>query len=336
MALYSHWRFDEPIDYLRALGVLDESNPKQPKIITVNYAMSRNNCLEASSLYAVCCRNECEGLMAHLEEKLGAPDAEPNRVADLVANLPSDTEHAPRNLSAMLLQRLEQVAIVNGGKVPLHGRLFAQWMHHAYPRECPYPHEAGSINPQTPDEWMRATGHAEASVSAKEMRAHVESDTCAVGANGEVRGDCGDSSPDLPWSESEELLLVPGAVPAAAAVVEAVQAAIAEPSSLVGSPRGAALERELCGILAIGLLVVGAIAVRLLGWKWVTGSPAAAVIFLTLLAWVTGLLDGVVFAFAAIGGLLSVLARIATARAGLLGPAGACKGAWAAEPKCCV
>ena len=35
---------------------------------------------------------------------------------------------------------MEQVASHHGGKVPLHGRLFAQWLHHAFPRECPYPH----------------------------------------------------------------------------------------------------------------------------------------------------------------------------------------------------
>ena len=28
-------------------------------------------------------------------------------------------------------------------KVPLHGRLLAQWKHHAYPRECAYSHELG-------------------------------------------------------------------------------------------------------------------------------------------------------------------------------------------------
>merc|ERR1719343_1639826 len=30
-----------------------------------------------------------------------------------------------------------QIGKRHAGKVPPHGRLFAQWLHHAYPRECP-------------------------------------------------------------------------------------------------------------------------------------------------------------------------------------------------------
>merc|ERR1719401_2735382 len=60
MSRYSHWRFTETQDYLRALGALDESDAKQPAVIIPNYVASRPQCLEASGLYAVCCRNECE------------------------------------------------------------------------------------------------------------------------------------------------------------------------------------------------------------------------------------------------------------------------------------
>jgi hypothetical protein len=45
------------------------------------------------------------------------------------------------------LERLDEVAAHHGGLVPLHGRLFAQWMHYAYPRECPYPHVSGTTSP---------------------------------------------------------------------------------------------------------------------------------------------------------------------------------------------
>jgi len=56
--------------------------------------------------------------------------------------------------------------------VQLHGRLFAQWLHHAYPRECPFPHLSGSTNPRSPDEWMEEKG-AEPVASEDEMRKHV-------------------------------------------------------------------------------------------------------------------------------------------------------------------
>jgi len=203
-SLYSHWRFNEKADYLKKLGALDDSDPQQLKVIVPNYIMSRSNCLEASHLYAVCCRNECEDLMAHLEKKIGAPVAEPAVIAKLVASLPSDTVAAPRNLSESLVDRLYQVARTNDNRVPLHGRLFAQWMHHAYPRECPYPHEVGTTSPQTPDEWMEETGHDMATASEEERKQQVASDTCASDAL-EAGSGCADETDELPWSEAEEL-----------------------------------------------------------------------------------------------------------------------------------
>jgi hypothetical protein len=153
-ALYSHWQFDEKVDYLRTLGVLDESDPKQSQVILPNYIMARTNCLEASSLYALCCQNECEGLMSHLEQALEASEAEPSRIAKLIAALPSDTVQAsagsPRELSATLLGRLNEVAAANSGKVPIHGRLFAQWMHHAYPRSARTRTRRARPNPSQP------------------------------------------------------------------------------------------------------------------------------------------------------------------------------------------
>ncbi|CAK0869407.1 unnamed protein product, partial [Prorocentrum cordatum] len=205
--LYSHWEFNEKASYLRTLGALDESEEGNTMVIMPNYLMARTNCLEATNMYALCCRNECEDLMDQLEVDVAAPEAEPKRLAELVAAMPSDTVAAPRNLSAALLSRLEEVAASNGGKVPLHGRLFAQWMHHAFPRECPYPHEHGTTSPQTPDEWMRETGEATDKMTESELLREVEADTCAW-VPGEAPGaGCGDPG-ELPWSEAEELLTV--------------------------------------------------------------------------------------------------------------------------------
>merc|ERR1719388_118637 len=110
--------------------------------------------------------------MGHLERNIETSEAEPEQIAALVAALPSDTVDAPRNLSQPLLQRLHEIAEAHGGSVPLHGRLFAQWMHHAYPRECPFPHVAGSTTPRTPDEWMAETGR-DTVATEEEMRLHV-------------------------------------------------------------------------------------------------------------------------------------------------------------------
>merc|ERR1719387_3179833 len=72
----------------------------------------------------------------------------------------SGTIDAPRNVSAPLVKALWQVAALHDGNVPLHSRLFAQWMHYAFPHECPYPHMMGKITPLTPSEWQQQKGQS--------------------------------------------------------------------------------------------------------------------------------------------------------------------------------
>merc|ERR1719468_846795 len=84
---------------------------------------------------------------------------------------------------------------MHGGHVPLHGRLFAQWMHHAYPRECPFPHMAGAISPVTPDEWIVKVGPVEATMEDMLKHNSTQYDTengLAVDA--------------MPWTMEEELV----------------------------------------------------------------------------------------------------------------------------------
>merc|ERR1719350_2391667 len=78
-------------------------------------------------------------------------------------------------------------------------------MHHAFPRECPYPQEGGVASVQTPEEWLAKTGHATQEASPEDMREHVESDSCAM--NWEGKSECSEESTELPWSMTEELLV---------------------------------------------------------------------------------------------------------------------------------
>merc|ERR1719217_1962545 len=158
VGLSGKWLFNENVDYLRELGALDDSDPQELRVIVPNYLNSPSNCLAGSGFYDVCCIDGCHALLHQLEDKIASPTADPARIAALVAALPSDTVDAPRNLSASLLQRLGEIAAVHGGHVPLHGRLFAQWMHHAYPRECPFPHVAGTTVPRSSTERAAAVG----------------------------------------------------------------------------------------------------------------------------------------------------------------------------------
>merc|ERR1719217_729591 len=66
-AVGGHWQFQETVPYLRQLGALDESDPSKPRVIVANYVSSPSNCIASSSFYSVCCMDECEGLLGHLE-----------------------------------------------------------------------------------------------------------------------------------------------------------------------------------------------------------------------------------------------------------------------------
>jgi len=127
----------ESVEFLRQLGVLDESNPSAPDVIIPNYLISKANCLNVSSFYNLCCMDTCGDLLGHIESHIQATQATPEEILSLVSMLPSATP------SADLVAKLHTMAQQHGGTVSLHGLSFAQWMHFAYPRDCPYPHNSG-------------------------------------------------------------------------------------------------------------------------------------------------------------------------------------------------
>jgi hypothetical protein len=205
-ALGGNLLFQEKAAYLREIGALDESDPAMPRVIMTNYLTSPTNCISSSSFYSVCCMDECEGLLGHLEREIAAPEATSARIASLVSQLTSSSVAAPRELPAALLDRLEEIASHHGGSVPLHGRLFSQWLHHAFPRECPYPHVSGTTNPQTADEWMESTGNEkDADATEDEMKAHID-DAHQASLKMETSIEQAAFAP-MPWSPEEELLI---------------------------------------------------------------------------------------------------------------------------------
>merc|ERR1719296_134847 len=171
------WPFIESASYLRNLGALDDSDPTRLSVIIPNFLSSPPNCVAPSSFYSVCCMDECEGLLSQVEQAVASPAATVERLVQVVSELPSDTVAAPRNLSSVQVSRLHDIAAHHqGGRVPLHGRLFAQWMHHAYPRECRYPHVAGSTAPLNQKEFAKAFGGS-AEVSDEEIAEYLENAT---------------------------------------------------------------------------------------------------------------------------------------------------------------
>jgi len=162
------WQFSESVDYLRQLGALDDSDPSNLRVIIPNYISGPSNCVASSAYYSVCCLDECEGILGRLEQLVSAPQAPASTILSLVPMISSATMPSNRTLSPWLHHRLDEIAQHHGGLVPLHGRLFAQWLHYAYPRECTFPHAAGTIDPQRPEDLIIA-GHAtENDISANE------------------------------------------------------------------------------------------------------------------------------------------------------------------------
>jgi len=150
------WAFQETPEYLRELGALDESSKSLgPRVIVSNYAYGMSNCLSSTPYYSVCCLNECEGLLQQIENRIAKPSASFTELLSAL-ELVQMTSFAVNTseLSSELLGKLDQVAAGGNGNVPLHGRLFAQWLHYAFPNECPFPHVTGSVRPHTQGERM--------------------------------------------------------------------------------------------------------------------------------------------------------------------------------------
>jgi hypothetical protein len=156
-AINADWRFGESEQYLRELGALDETSTWiGPQVVIPNYIQATSNCIASTPHYLVCCVNECESLMNEIENAIQAPTAHPATILELVGNMTSQTtlDHdEPPHVNKDMELHLEEAAQNHGGMVPLHGRLFAQWLHFVFPHECPFPQKVGSSTPSTPDEF---------------------------------------------------------------------------------------------------------------------------------------------------------------------------------------
>jgi len=134
------FRFSESQDYLRSVGALDESDPSHPQVLISNYLLGPANCLRAVAFQTFCCLNECDAVLTEVERAIAGPSATPDELLPLLGNLTTTSMNEPQPLATSLVEKLSSIAAHNKGAVTLHGRLFAQWLHFAFPHECPYPH----------------------------------------------------------------------------------------------------------------------------------------------------------------------------------------------------
>jgi len=165
-AMGGEWRFGESEAYLRELGALDDSSVfRGPQVIIPNYLLAASNCIVTSTYYFVCCVNECESLLQVVEDRIKSPVATVEELIPVVESL----FESPKPLSTALDSQLRRIAETHRGKIPLHGRLFSQWMHYAFPQECPFPHPAGKAAARTPAEFVDAYA-----ATPQEMKRHAK------------------------------------------------------------------------------------------------------------------------------------------------------------------
>lgn len=195
--------FEESVEYLRGIGALDETLPNEPRVRIANYVIGPSNCVAHQTYYAVCCLSECEGLMSELEAQVQAPLVSPDRLVDLVRNQWSSSVDAPRNLSEQLVDKLHQIAARSKGAVPLHGRLFAQWMHYAFPNECPFPQLTTNTTVFAASSWADGR-HV---VSEVEKHQHMSANVPAKCM--QSAADCTSRANLAEWSDEEVLPTFP-------------------------------------------------------------------------------------------------------------------------------
>jgi len=188
------YQFTESVEYLRKTGALDETVQGSPHVLIANYLLGPSNCVASSTYYSICCLSECEVIMNELEGKVQAPTASPERLLGLVGNISSSSVDAPRQFTRDMIGKLHDIAQHHEDAVPLHGRLFSQWLHYAFPNECPFPQIVESSIDLTPNAWLDDKSMA----SEEEKQQHIE-------ASFAQSGNMGDFSM-AQWTEHEVLI----------------------------------------------------------------------------------------------------------------------------------
>jgi hypothetical protein len=183
----SGWQYAEASEYLRQLGALDESSTSLgPQVIIPNYVSGMSNCITSAPYYSICCLNACDKVFQHLEAVIPSSTATTAMVIKAVESMPDVASIESGNVSAALRSKLEEVAAIHNGKVPLHGRLLAQWLHYVFPQDCPFPHVAGTVNPQTPMKFEESLGQDATTVTEEEVEQFLKSDSAKLGPSPEA------------------------------------------------------------------------------------------------------------------------------------------------------
>lgn len=189
------YNVSESESYLREVGALDDSMPGYPQLLISNYVLSPTSCFSTSTYYQYCCLSECDSLMDSIERSIGVAEASPENMLELLGNLSTSTVEAPWEVPLELAEKMQVIAALHGGKVPIYGRLFRQWLHYAFPYDCPYPHVTEGAS-------------AVAAGGSQPRRARPEERLRLVEV---ARSNPAEAQPSLAlWRDDEKMLFEPG------------------------------------------------------------------------------------------------------------------------------
>jgi hypothetical protein len=170
--------FRESTTYLRHLGALDEADRSNPKVIIPNYLLGPSNCDGKTSFYNLCCPNECEQHIGAFEQALASNQKENHANIILSKFSAKNGFGGISKLSDDMKSELETMARKSNGRINLHGRPFAQWMHKLYPRECPQPRsedfKSGDDVPDAHVSFHAAAGLPTWDMSAEELQTELQ------------------------------------------------------------------------------------------------------------------------------------------------------------------
>eukprot|EP00933_Yihiella_yeosuensis_P013494 TRINITY_DN1247_c1_g2_i3.p1 TRINITY_DN1247_c1_g2~~TRINITY_DN1247_c1_g2_i3.p1 ORF type:complete len:606 (-),score=120.28 TRINITY_DN1247_c1_g2_i3:188-2005(-) len=160
--------FRESEDYLREIGALDESDPKNRYLILPNYMTGPSNCDGSTSFYDLCCPNTCQAHMARLEKLEITQGKEAANVFMELWDMTDEEKHklgyrAGIEVDEKVHEELDAIEAANSGQIPLHGRSFANLLHRIFPSDCPKPRAkdfAGADGEQVPDSHTDVQGTA--------------------------------------------------------------------------------------------------------------------------------------------------------------------------------
>eukprot|EP00928_Gymnodinium_smaydae_P015098 TRINITY_DN15531_c0_g2_i1.p1 TRINITY_DN15531_c0_g2~~TRINITY_DN15531_c0_g2_i1.p1 ORF type:complete len:530 (-),score=98.31 TRINITY_DN15531_c0_g2_i1:121-1653(-) len=119
---FGDWKLTEDEDELQDIGAVEDAQGDKPAGIFIpNYVASKTNCIDSSRFYTHCCRTECANWMTLFQD--GHKD-------------PADVIPA-KNLSEEVMDGFKALKRDEHGAVDVRSLAFVQWMHLAFPTECP-------------------------------------------------------------------------------------------------------------------------------------------------------------------------------------------------------